>query len=179
MVIFIKKNADIDSEKVFLYFTSQSYSHFGMQWGFHVATVIRIQGEPYVVEKIPDIEVTSAWYNLKDNLMYSNAVPLSAWLEKLTGFKECRSLDMNHPEDEADFRYFNSIRAAWGAPYPCVMSIVPSEYWWPGSVYSSVNTGTRLSSTGVPYTQAMSACRAVLDINNNKARSEACTKLLK
>ena len=174
----LKTKFNIDSQKVFLYFTPKSFNFTGMRWGFHVTTLITIDGEEYAVEKIPRYEVKSeGGYVLKNELMFDAPIPLKDWLMVHTGYESCKELDMYLPADKNAFKPFKKVRV-YQSSDDCVIAKTPSAYWWPNSVHRAVTKGAYYSDTNANYQTASLACANIFPGSSGEAKA-GCNTLLK
>jgi hypothetical protein len=175
----LQNQFQVDSQKIFLYYTTPSFNYTKMLWGFHVATVIHIGADEYVIEKIPHYIVRDqgGFYLDETKLQYPSPLPLKDWLKASTGFTDCKRLDLNNSADKESFAAFNSVRPI-ASTENCIIAITPAAYWWPGDVYSAVMSQNYLTDASVPATQAMTACMDTYPAKHDSGAKAACTQLL-
>jgi len=171
----MKKNFNINSGKIFLYFTPKSFNYTGMLWGVHVVPYVVIDGKEYVMEKIREYALGTKGYYLKKNLLFTGPVLLSDWLQKLTGFSECKVLSIANPADRGLHMLFKDV---WQikSDENCILQKTPMEYVWPLDVYNKVNTG--FNPITINQSNALEACSYSMTGKKKKNRIENCESIL-
>ena len=167
----MNKNFNINSGKLYLYYTPASFNYTGMLWGVHVVPYVIIDGKEYVMEKVREYALGPKGYFLKTNLLFSGPVLLSDWLQKLTGFSSCRDLSISNPADRPIHEFFKDV---WKIQTPenCILQKAPMNYVWPVMIHQKVFRGTNPPTLN--RGSALESCRFVMKGRKMKDRRKAC-----
>jgi len=168
----MKRDYNVDSGKIFLYFTPRSFNHTKMLWGFHVVPYVIVNGQEYVMEKIKRYVVGPGGFYLVNEPRYAHPMPLADWLEATTGFRECNELDNADPAERPWLAYFKTMKMIPDPAANCHLRKAPMEYWWPTSVYNQTFSGWK--APAINRADAFTACVKSMAGRKKRDRETAC-----
>ena len=116
---FQQKN--IDSAKIFLFFTKKSGNNIYLTWWYHVAPVINENGELLVMDKT----------------LRNRPESTAKWLSKISDTNRCYEIK----DEDTDLLQriyagvtFPAVTSPERGHYDCYYRIMPSGYWFPRSI---------------------------------------------
>ncbi len=151
----------VDSAKVFIFYTPKTSRAGGDNWWYHVAPVVNEKGIFYAM----------------DRSFFDSPVTVNTWLESFNGStKKC--YEIKNEDTDLIVRMFNSTafpeKTAHGK-YSCYYKIVPAGIWFPvGIAYDILNTdqsGSPILFTRnekIPDNEALSACIEAYERDRSK-----------
>lgn len=136
----MKKAHDVDSSKIFLFYTAKSGQHGSITWWYHVSPVVNEKGKAWVMDAGFPGAITK---------------PLSVteWLTYFTKTGNCKQIKAS--ETDLVERIFKAAvypeQTSYGK-YDCYYKLVPAGYWTPNAVAQNL-LGRNENGTPVSYSR--------------------------
>jgi len=135
----MKKKLDLNTAKIFVFYTGKVGDVGRKKWWYHVAPVINEGGKLYVADPGFEQDITGPQ-------------PKTEWLKTFAGTSNCYEIK-NGDSDLIRLMYEERWfpRSTSHGHYTCYYKIVPGTYWTPGSVAENLlgidDEGKRVRST--------------------------------
>lgn len=173
----MKKNFNIQSGKIFLYYTPKSFNYTRMLWGMHVVPYVIVDGKEYVMEKAKKYVVNpGGGFYLTNDLLFPKPMLLSEWLKALTGFDSCNELDHSEPADRTWLAHFKNVRVIPDPNANCHIRKTPMDYWWGTSVYNHTFNG--FVAPPIRQADVMASCLKSMAGRRERDRAPRCSSIL-
>jgi hypothetical protein len=136
-----KRNYNVDSSKLFLFYTGKTGDAGATTWWYHVTPMIVENGTEYTMD-------AGFSASIKSPLLIKD------WIKKFTGSTNCKEIRANETDlIERMFKGHTFPETTQYGTYDCYYKKVPAGYWTPASVAMNL-LGVTIDGTPTNYERA-------------------------